>query len=507
MAQAYPHFHIVLLADDYGEELWPLARAKAPACLAPLEAGSSESLLSAAVKRTRPFTASPLHVVTSEELSQVVYGDLVSRGGLGDDEIDLVSVPYAHGSAFSVALACACIRRSDPDAVVMAVPANQSVEVDDRWENLVYRAYQAALRDRIVLLGASQEDRAAGVGYIRTGRQFENIDGSYDVKGLVYEAALPAAKRAVHEGALWYTGMFVARAAVLLGSFGGAEAGGKERLGSERIAETAQFFSLLDRESWKREEATTFIEAIPSESIEEAALARSERLVAIPVSSQVSMLSSLADVDTTMEPDRSSNRGRGRAVHVGSSDVTVYEQGESSRLVCTYGVEGLLVVDTPDVVLVSDKRLLRDMSPLRDALRDAGAEELEGSTRRSFPWGSASLVSSDSDCVIWRLELRPGAFAEPLSVPGAFGVPLSALASRAASESEGGVEPSALRLHCLVTSGSVMVDGSVEGPDLAVAGDAFELASDDSEEGEPSLLCDEGAPAVIVFAVTRSKGW
>ena len=515
MESGLPHLHVLLLADDYGEQLWPLARAQAPACLAPEGPGSQRSLLAAAVARTRPFTAEALHVATSAQLADVVAAELAVIGGLGATGTaggaeeaaggaDLIAVPVAHGSAFSLALACACIHRQDPSAVVLVAPANQSMQVDDRWGNLVFRAYQVAQRDCIAVFGSTQEERAAGVGYLRLGRQFENIDGSFSVRHFFADASLPAARRAVREGALWYTGMFMARAAVLLGAFGGAgtqTAGAGALLGAERIAETANFFSLLERDVWQRPEAESVINALPDASVEEVALAPSERLVALPLTVQVFALTSLDDIDATMQPDAQGNRGYGQNLHVASHDVTVYEQ-EPGRLVCSYGLEDVLVVDTADVVLVASKRNLRSMQPLRDALQQAGASQLEAGARRSFAWGSAQLLTCGERSASWLLQLRCGALLQPFAVPAAYGLPAAADEVADRSELTGAVaaddELPALRLQCVVAAGVVMAEGTVQAVDVAAAGDAFELA----EALEPTLLCDDEAPATLVLTAT-----
>ena len=505
MAHSYPHLHVLLLADDYGEQLWPLARAQAPACLAPEAPGSQSSLLASAVERTRPFTEYALHVATSAQLADVVAAELAAIDGLGGlgstaaareeaGGADVIAVPVAHGSAFSLALACACIRKHDPDAVVLVAPANQSMQADDRWENLVFRAYQVALRDHIAVFGCLQEERAAGVGYLRLGRQFENIDGTYSVRHFFADASLPAARRAVREGALWYTGMFMTRAAVLLGAFAnvGAPGGGEgPLLGAERIAETAMFFSMLERDVWQRPEAESVINALPCASVEEVALAPSGRLVALPMTAQVFALTSLDDIDVTMEPDAQGNRGYGQAVHAESRDVTVYEQ-EPGRLVCSYGLEDVLVVDTADVVLVANKRNLRNMQPLRDALQQAGAPQLRAGARRSFAWGSSQLLTCGERSSSWLLRLRPGALLQPFTVPAAYGLPA------AGDGAEDGDALPALRLQCVVAAGVVMTEGTVQSIDVAAAGDAFELA----EAYEPTLLCDDEAPATLVLTAT-----
>lgn len=494
MAQVYPHLHIVLLADDFGEELWPLARRQAPACLVPADSGASDSLLSAAVARTRPFTSYPLHVVTTAELADSIYGELSTFCGLSERDIDPIIVPARHGSAFSVALACACIRHADPDAVVMVVPANQKMELDDRWGNIVFSAYQVALRDRIVLFGAQQEQRSAGVSYIRHGGQFENIEGTYEVRLFVSDARLSQAQRAIRDGAFWYTGMYMARAASVLGAFSAAaDAGENGGFGVERIAETASFLALLDRGAWRTEDAQSIIAALPQESIEKAVLEPSGRLVALPVTAQVMQVSSLADLDNAAPADAAGNRGFGTTVQVESSNVTAFEQ-EPGRLVCTAGIEGAVVVDTADAVLVASKSMLRDMEPVFAALARAQVPQAAGSVRRPYPWGTAELLFSAPGCAAWRLELRAGSRLEAFTVPAAYGCPA---APEPDPDSDGEDAPvPALREQYAVAGGHVSICGRRAGAQALSmdAGDAFEADADD-----PLFIVAADAPATLVL--------
>lgn len=491
MAQAYPHLHVVLLADDYGEKLWPLARKQAPACLVPADSGARDSLLSATVARTRPLTSYPVHVVTTEELADSIYGELTTFAGLAPGDIDQIVVPVQQGSAFSVALACACIRKQDPDAVVMVVPANQKFELDDRWSNLVFCAYQVALRDRIVLFGAQQEQRCAGVSYIRYGGQFENIEGTYDVRLFVSDARLSTAQRAIRDGALWYTDMFMGRAASILGAYAGADDTAEDgTFGVARIAETASFLALLDRSAWATDDAHSIISALPETTVEKAVLEPSGRLVVLPVTAQVMVVSTLSDLDNATGQDGAGNRALGAYVPVDTTNTTVFEQ-ESGRLVCTVGVDGLAIVDTADTVLVARKNALKDMDSLFAALDEAGSEQLASSVRRPFPWGRATQLSSTARSAIWRLDMRANVRFDTLSVPFEY-------------DSFAGHETAArttLREQYAVAQGSVSIqDARGEGEPMSMeAGDAFEVDASDPL----TVFCGDEGAVLILTAVAE----
>ena len=364
MPDAFPHLHIVLLCEDYGSRLWPVAREDAPACLAPVEPGSETSLLATAVERAVPFTDAPLHVVTTQQLAPVIENELLAHmeASEADWDVDLLVEPVARGSAVAVALATERIRREDPAAVVAVFPSNQVVEADDRWEHLMYRAYLAALQDRLVVLGGQQDGKCADYTFIRKAGRFEGMDDTYAVRRFSVHAQPAAAARAKCEGALWYTGVVFAKAAVLMGELAraGEYAYTVGSRGSKRIAETAKFLSALEPAYWLKTEAKEVIEALPSVSLEEACLEVSEKLVVVATTVPFSTLSSLEDLEATAHPDRQGNRVLGRGTLESCRDTTVYSQEEGRRVVAL-GLRDAMIIDTGDTLLVVDKKHLDEL--------------------------------------------------------------------------------------------------------------------------------------------------
>lgn len=452
----FPHFHVIVLADDYGERLWPIAREQAPACFAPLAPDSPESLLSAAVSSISEFTAYPIRIVTTGALRELVADEIAARTGLEEGACDVLALPVQRGSAFSVALACACARREDPDAVVAVFRADERIDADERLGSLLYRAYQVALRDRIVLVGAEQAEKPADVAYIRFGRQYANVEGAFEVRYFAADAKLSAAQRSIDEGGCWYTGIFVARAAQVLGvlAYSSDSDDAPGEFGTGRIGDTAGFLALLDRTSWLRPEARELIEALPVASFEETVLEPTANLVVMPTSIRFKALNSLEDIDAHLVPDAAGNRVDGSAAIVEGRDTTVIEQ-MGTRSVVAYGVSGLLVVDTPDALLVADKTQARDSDTLLRHLEDARLPQLTQAARRPFPWGEAILLAVNGASATWQISLRAGASFETLHIPAAYG-----MFDGPWARFEG-----TLHEEYAVAEGAVRVEGS--GPDAA----------------------------------------
>lgn len=433
MAQAYPHLHVVLLCEDFGARLWPIAREQAPACFARV-GSSGQTLLSAAVERALPFTSARLSIVTSELMAPSIYSMLTAQGQLGEDDFELLTLPAQRGSAFAIALATAYIRRQDPQAVVAVFRTDQQVTVDDRWEHLMYRAYQIALQDRIVLLGGQQAEKCAEYTYIRRGRQFPGVDDAYVVRLFRADQPPASARRICAEGAYWYTGAFVARAAVVMGELANAGEMGRsaDASASHRIAETATFLAQLDPQAWLHQDAREVIATLPRVSYDKAALEVSGKLVVLPTTVAFSMLASLGDLDALEVPSRAGNRCLGRAgLTVDCRNTTVYADGDN-RQVVALGLRDALIVETPDVLLVTLKGKLDEMPQAQRALAAKVGGSAQQAAYRPFSWGSATLVASDAGAITgdegpvpatyatWRLELCAGATLDTLTIPYAY---------------------------------------------------------------------------------------
>lgn len=370
---ALPHLHIVLECEDYGERLWPIAREQDPACAAPVAPGSRETLLANTVKRLKPFTNEKICIVTTQSLAPLVDALLAKHCGLKAGEYELLVQPVQRGGAFAVALAAARVRRLDPQAVVLVSRTDQRVELDDRWERVLFDAYQVALQDQIAVLGGVQETKCGEWTYIRKGKPFPGVADTFQVRLFSADQSPSAAKRICGQGAYWYTGMFLARAALLQGEL--KNAGGlaltKESSDAHRIAETANFLAQLEPGDWLNPAAQELIEALPAVSLEKALLEVTKRLVLVPTGVRFDALTSLEDIDSLAEPSREGNRVVGEASLTRCRNTTVYSQGKH-RTVVALGMRDVTVIELDDMTLVVAKDQLDNIDDARGDLRGEG---------------------------------------------------------------------------------------------------------------------------------------
>lgn len=364
-----PHLHMILLCEDYGSKLWPIAREDDPSCAAPVAPGSSKTLLENTVERLLPFTDQKLHVVTTSRMAKVIDTLLSKNCKLKRDRYELFVLPTQRGSAVSVSLACARIRKLDPNAVVMVSRTDQHTEHDERWDRAVFDSYQVAQQDRIAVIGSVQETKCADWTYIRKGKEFPGVDGAHHVRLFTAGQSPAAAKRICAQGAYWYTGCMAARAAVVLGELAraGDAARTKESEGSHRIAETTNFLAQLEPKDWMHVAARELLDALPSSSLEEALLAVCDNMVLVSSGTRFDALSSLEDLDATCAPDRDGNKTIGKAVMTRCRNTTVYSQG-TKRKVVALGLKDALVIELDDMTLVVSKDQIDNIDDARNEL-------------------------------------------------------------------------------------------------------------------------------------------
>lgn len=369
---AFPHLHVILLCEDYGAQLWPIAQEQRPVCATPVAPGSKKTLLAAAVERLRPYTSEKLHVVTTLRLTNAVDHMLAHDCKLKLEQYELLVQPTQRGTAFAVALACARIRRLDPQAVVLVSRCDQHVEVDERWEHALFDAYQVAMLDYIAVLGSDQGPKCADWTYMRRGKMFAGVANTYHVNLFSADQNPMTARRICDQGAFWYSGMLMSRAALLLGELNraGDLASTRESESSHRIAETANFLAQLEPADWLHIAAQEVIEALPSVSLDKAVLEVSKKLVLVPTSISFNALVSLGDLDATQPSTRENNRVVGEGVLTKCRNTTVYSQ-TPKRKVVALGLKDCLIVELDDMTLVVSKEELEHLGDARQDLERA----------------------------------------------------------------------------------------------------------------------------------------
>lgn len=354
------NFWAVIPAGGAGTRLWPLSRSGAPKFLHDLT-GSGMSLLQETWARLAPLAEGRFMVVTGTAHEAAVTEQLPSLGPGA-----VLAEPSPRDSMAAIGLAAALLEREDPDAVMGSFAADHVIADHEAFAQSVRVAVDAAREDWLVTLGIEPTFPSSAFGYIHLGEDLPGLAGARAVRAFVEKPSTAVAEGYLATGAYrWNAGMFVVRPGVLLDLLA--------RWHPEFAAALrtiAADISLLD-ELWP-----TLPRIAVDHAIAEPA-AEAGRVVVVPATfgwddigdfdSLATLLDRSGGGTTTVLGDP----GLVRAVD--SSGLVVPRSG---RVVAVVGLDDVVVVDTPDALLVTTRERAQQVKQIVAALQDEDRHDL-----------------------------------------------------------------------------------------------------------------------------------
>ncbi|HNV42132.1 MAG TPA: mannose-1-phosphate guanylyltransferase [Ornithinibacter sp.] len=356
-----PGFWAVVPAGGAGTRLWPLSRAAHPKFLLDLT-GSGRTLLQATVDRLEPLTGDRVVVVTGAAHADAVRAQLP---GLAGDQV--LAEPSPRDSMAAIGLAAAVVERQDPQAVIGSFAADHVIPDTAAFESVIREAAEVAREGHLVTIGIEPTSPATGFGYIRAGEALPGFATALRAVEFVEKPDAVRAAQYVASGEFrWNAGMFVVRAATLLDLL--AQWHHELAAGVRAIAASPE---RLD-ELWP---GLTRI-AIDHAVAEPAADAGHVVVVPAPFTwDDVGDFASLAELLPPVEGEPGL-RVLGSVDDVTTIDASGIVAAAGGRRVAVVGIEDVVVIDTPDAVLVTTRSRAQDVKAVVDALKAQGRTDL-----------------------------------------------------------------------------------------------------------------------------------
>ena len=389
----------IILCGGAGTRLWPVSRESMPKPFMRLADG--RSLLQATALRVAGLDGlAQLAVVTNVAYSYKVVEDLV--GADPGCPVALLLEPEGRNTAPAIALAALWAQREHgDDCALLVLPADHLIRNLDAFDEACRRALQLAASGRLVTFGITPTEPDPAFGYIEWGEPLPG-DRAFAVKRFVEKPARELAEKYLRAGNFaWNSGMFCFTAHACLD---GLQRHAPDVLSAARA--TFESKGTTRSEGGEvRFDAETF-KAQPNISIDYALMERADNVGLIACDIGWSDIGSWKAVSDVHAPDALGNATVGPALLMDSRNTFVRAHG---RFVAALGVDNLVVIDTPDALLVAHKDASQQVKDVVAHLKKTGSAVAYEHLTVHRPWGSYTVLTEGTGFKVKRIEVKPGA--------------------------------------------------------------------------------------------------
>jgi len=393
MHDIYP----VILSGGSGTRLWPLSRAMYPKQFIRFFSGQNASFLATALTRLNQKSGFRPPILLCNNDHRFLVREEVERADLAP--LAIVLEPVGRNTAPAIAVAALLALKDDPDAILAVMPSDHVVNDEARFVEAVRRAAEVAATGKLVLFGIKPTEPHTGYGYIKQGKPLAGFDGTaYAVESFAEKPDHVTAEAYLKAGSyFWNSGIFVLSAKTYPDEIARLEPLILEaaRMALANATEDLDFLR-LDKASFS---------ASPNISIDYAVMEKTDAAAMLPLDvgwNDVGSWSSLWDIAPR---DDNGNFVHGDAVLEDTTDCYVHSE---KAIVSTIGVKNLVIVDTPDALLVADKSRTQDVSKIVKRLKNSNRKEHEQHLRNYRPWGYFETLNIGPRFQVKLLHVKPG---------------------------------------------------------------------------------------------------
>ncbi len=394
----------VILSGGSGTRLWPLSREKHPKQL--LSLFNDETMLQATASRVRSFhgemaVSDKLIVVCNEEYRFITAEQLQT---VGFDNCTLLLEPVGRNTAPAVCLAALSATEKGEDSVLLIMPADHNISDTRKFHQAVAAGLPQAMKGAMVTFGIVPNHPNTGYGYIEIGNKLTDSD-AVELRSFVEKPSASLAQTYLDSGNyVWNSGIFMMRASVWLKAI--------QHFNPEMYAACKSSIDNANIDIDFVRIHKDHFSACPSDSIDYAVM---EKLAGAP---QLNISACVVPFDAgwsdvgawdavweVSDKDSEGNSLRGDVIVEDSRNCLLLSD---SRLVACLGLDDVIVVETPDAVLVTNKANTSNIKRVITRLKDQNYAQTDNHRKVYRPWGHYDSVDRGEHFQVKRIVVKPG---------------------------------------------------------------------------------------------------
>ena len=380
----------IVMCGGAGTRLWPASRESMPKQFIPLLHELS-SFQSTAQRVTEDGFGRPIILASSEV--RFIAAEQLQEAGVA---ADIVLEPERRDSAAAVAVAATLAAAHDPEAIVLVLAADHLITDTAAFVDACRAAAEGARQGFIMTLGVKPASPATGYGYVESGEPIAGTE-AFRVQRFVEKPDAAQAARYIEQGYLWNSGNFLFRADVMLQEL--------KTLVPEVLAaaKAAVDRSTVDLD-FTRLDAEAFAKA-PKISIDYAVMERTAKAGVLPVSFAWSDIGTWGAIWDASPQDDAGNALRGNVEVIATQNSLVHSD---TMLTTVVGLDNVVVISTPDAVLVTSRDSSDEVKDLVATMRAKPRPEANDHLRMYRPWGWYQRIDEGTRFQVKRIVVKPG---------------------------------------------------------------------------------------------------
>ena len=381
----------VILSGGSGTRLWPLSRKLHPKQFINLV--NETTLFQDTILRLPDVASEPL-IICNEDHRFLAAEQLreINKKTKG-----IILEPEGKNTAPAIALAALKLINSGEDPILLVLSADHLIKNVKAFHQSIKVASELAENGKLITFGILPYKAETGYGYIEA--NINNTDTYYNIKSFTEKPNQKNATKYLDSGNyLWNSGMFMFKASVYLNEL--------EKFEPEILSNCKKSFKTENIDSDFIRIDNDVFNKCPNVSIDYAVMEFTKNGIVVPLDanwSDVGSWSSLWDVETK---DNNHNVSKGDVELVDVMNTYIYS---SNRLVSVIGVSNLVIVDTQDALLVTNKQQTHNIKKIVAKLQYENRSEVESHRKVFRPWGHYDAVDSGEGFQVKRIVVNSGA--------------------------------------------------------------------------------------------------